>query len=58
MTKTDDTHVTWRTTSHTGETCVEVWPGAVVRVRDTKDRDRGEFRVSAQAWTAFVTGVC
>lgn len=49
----------WHTASYcqTGESCVEVAEGPVVRVRDTKDRERGQLTVSGMAWTAFLAGV-
>lgn len=59
---TDQARTTWRTSSYSAEqgNCVEVAPeGADVwRVRDTKDRDGGEFAVSAAQWRAFLDGVC
>lgn len=43
--------------SRTVETCAEVSSGAVVRVRDTKARERGHFAVGGQAWTCFLDGM-
>ena len=48
----------WRKSSHSGqEDCVEISLGAVVGVRDTKDRAGGELTVSAGSWSVFVTEV-
>jgi hypothetical protein len=45
----------WRTSSYTDETnCVEVAPGPVSHVRDTKDREGGTIVFSAAAWGAFL----
>lgn len=48
----------WRTSSYSGEVedCVEISSGAVVRVRDTKDRGRGMLRIGAHPWLAFLSG--
>lgn len=48
----------WKTSTRslTGETCVEVSKGIIVRVRDTKDRERGIIHVGARSWLAFVSG--
>jgi hypothetical protein len=46
----------WRisTYSSSGATCVEVGMGAVVRVRDTKDRARGTVELGVRAWSVFL----
>lgn len=46
----------WRKSSRStqGSNCVEVALGAVVGVRDTKDRLAGQLTVSLEAWHAFV----
>lgn len=47
----------WRTSSHSNSqgSCTEVSPGArTVRVRDTKDRDRGQVTVSGAVWEVFL----
>lgn len=48
----------WRTASYSSLSgdCVEVNPGVVVRVRDTKDRERGIIRIGAHPWLAFLSG--
>ncbi|ANW18529.1 DUF397 domain-containing protein [Streptomyces clavuligerus] len=54
----------WHISSYSGsnDNCVEVkvsgqgLPG-VVRVRDSKDRDRPEIQAQAGAWSAFVAQV-
>lgn len=46
----------WRTSSYTGSqgNCVEVGQAAdVVVVRDTKNREAGELRLSPAAWGDF-----
>lgn len=50
----------WRTSTYSGETayCVETSSSAAtVRVRDTKDRERGHITVSDSTWSAFLAGV-
>lgn len=54
----------WRKSSYSGSTanseCVEVGSTPakdVVRVRDTKSRERGHLEVSRTAWTTFVRHV-
>ncbi|MCX5336811.1 DUF397 domain-containing protein [Streptomyces sp. NBC_00140] len=47
----------WRTSTYTGsETCVEVANNepALVRVRDTKARDRRALAIQPAAWSTFV----
>ena len=47
----------WRTSSHSNSqgSCAEVSPSArTVRIRDTKDRERGVVSVSAAVWEAFL----
>lgn len=49
----------WRTSSYSGQhDCVEValTPG-VTAIRDSKDRDGGQVRVSAERWRSFLAGV-
>lgn len=48
----------WKTStrSQSGETCVEVSSDVMVRVRDTKDRERGIIRIGAHPWLAFLSG--
>jgi hypothetical protein len=50
----------WRKSSYSGggNNCVEVATGAAtVAVRDSKDPDGGQLAFSAEAWTAFVSGI-
>jgi hypothetical protein len=50
----------WRKTSYSsngGANCVEVGNGDGVMVRDTTNRDGGTLGFTAQAWSAFVTGL-
>jgi hypothetical protein len=49
----------WRKSSKSGDAsnCVEVGSGALIGVRDTKDRDGGFLAVPPDAWTAFVAAV-
>lgn len=46
----------WRKASRSQNSteCVEVALGAVVGVRDTKDRAGGQLAVTATSWTALV----
>ena len=46
----------WRKSTYSGteENCVEVAPGPVSHVRDTKDREGGTIVFSAAAWGAFL----
>ncbi len=47
----------WRKSSYSGgegSDCVEVRMGAVVDVRDTKDREGGQLTVSSSAWAVFL----
>jgi hypothetical protein len=47
----------WRTSSYTGtETCVEVADNdpAVVRVRDSKNLQKGQINVRPATWAEFV----
>ena len=57
----DMTNAQWRTSSYTsgnGGNCVEVaGMGAVIAVRDTKDRSRGMLRVSVNEWQRFIGAV-
>lgn len=48
---------TWRKSSYSGtdSNCVEVAPlPGTTGIRDSKDRDGGELRVSRTVWHAFV----
>ncbi len=54
----------WRVSSHTGSqgNCVEVGTALtdaadMIAVRDTKDRDGAELRVSAETWGRFTVGL-
>ena len=46
----------WRKSSYSGteENCVEVSPGPVSQIRDTKDRSGSTLVVTAAAWSAFL----
>lgn len=51
---------TWRKSSYSangGATCVEVRPGPMVGVRDSKARNRGRLDVAPVTWRRFVAGV-
>lgn len=52
----------WKTSSYSPPTtdtprCVEVRTGAVVGIRDTKDRGRTAVTVTATAWRQFLAGI-
>ncbi len=51
----------WRKSSRSGgggSECVEVLIGAeTVGIRDSKDPDGGQLRVSRHAWASFIDGV-
>lgn len=50
----------WRTSSYSGgvqSNCVEVRPGRVIGVRDSKDRSGGVLRVTPRTWRNFVAVV-
>lgn len=58
----DTAHLTptWRTSSYStnqNSACVEVRPGHMVDVRDTKNRADGTLHVTPVTWRAFVTTV-
>lgn len=46
----------WGKSSYSGteNACVEICPGRMVGVRDTKNRAAGQLTVSAATWRAFV----
>ncbi|MFB7393169.1 DUF397 domain-containing protein [Streptomyces sp. NPDC056191] len=53
-----ETSPNWHTSTYSGndnDACIEVADNApgVIRVRDTKDRARGELAATPAAWTAF-----
>jgi hypothetical protein len=52
---------TWRKSSYSGSqtNCVEVGnaTGGVIKVRDTKDRQRKAITVSTDAWRRFMIGI-
>nr|WP_199523396.1 DUF397 domain-containing protein [Kitasatospora sp. MBT66] len=58
----DLSRVNWRKSTFSGETgdCVEVADGVpgVLPVRDSKDPSGPSLVFSADAWSAFVAGVC
>jgi hypothetical protein len=61
MDQTDGCATPWRTSSFSGggNQCVEV-AGLLnggVGIRDSKNRGAGMIRVSAAAWTAFMTSI-
>lgn len=49
----------WRKSSYSSNTdnCVEVAPGGVVGIRDTKDRAGGQLAVTGTQWAAFIAAV-
>jgi len=56
----DLSRAAWRTSSYSnnGGECIEVASaGALVCVRDTKNRAGTVLRVSAEAWQRFATGI-
>ncbi|ASU80561.1 DUF397 domain-containing protein [Actinopolyspora erythraea] len=57
---TVEQHLTWRTSSYSGNTgnCVEVGSAAdVVGVRDTKNRDGGTLVFTGDQWGSFLNTV-
>jgi len=56
---TAEADLAWRKSSYSGNgNCVEVAvPGAGMAVRDSKDPKGPALHFTADAWTAFVTGV-
>ncbi|MFD8323765.1 DUF397 domain-containing protein [Kitasatospora purpeofusca] len=62
MSVPDLSGVNWRKSSFSGETgaCIEVAGGllGVLPVRDSKDPSGPSLVFSADAWSAFVAGVC
>ncbi|QIZ34236.1 DUF397 domain-containing protein [Saccharopolyspora sp. ASAGF58] len=61
MTSDDLRHLTWHTSSYSGNNgnCVEVaeLPDGTRCVRDTKDRSAGYFTTTAGRWSAFISAV-
>jgi len=49
----------WTTSSYSvsGQNCVEIITGSAVRVRDSKDPDRGTIQIGAHPWLAFLCAV-
>lgn len=50
----------WRKSSYSGgssSNCVEVGSNGDVAVRDTKNRDGGTLRFTADSWSAFTAAV-
>jgi len=49
----------WHKSSYSGSAgdCVEVAEGERVLVRDTQNRPLGHIEYSAQAWSAFLSGL-